>query len=228
MLPNAGPESLDPRVPRHGDVRDVRWRLIDLARCGAGQLLVVATTSSSLPIRATRSIFLEGDRLEVRTRLENTGGLVVPYLLGQHITFGPRLLDDELQIDLPSPSGRGREVSRIVPPDRRMLFAPSGDGRAELRTTSRRVIVEWDVVTYPAMWLWVEDPGPTAAHDGPRAIAVEPQSALTPSLDGALAAGEAPWLRPGTPLETWVSLTLLPRRRKAPGPSTNAGVTTRS
>jgi galactose mutarotase-like enzyme len=81
-------------VPDHGDF----WR-IPFAWQWEGTELVLEATGFTLPLRFEKRIRLEGNRILLSYRLENTGGVSVPFLWSAHPGFA---VDEGDRVHLPA------------------------------------------------------------------------------------------------------------------------------
>lgn len=241
LFPNAGVAcEFDGRpMTAHGDVQHAAWTGgADPAR-GSDVSVTLASESSDLPFSIAKTITLSGEsaRLRIEETITNRSERRLPYLWGQHITFGAAFLtgsvitlppgtlrgtvtmgDGEDGSDasavgelaaVPTSTGRTVDLSRFPrEPLRAMLFS-------EVLTETRYAIaneplgVVASVSWDPGAWPYLWFWAHRAEHAGGLvACAIEPQACEVPVLSEAVAAGRAPTLDAGESRAAWIEFEL--------------------
>lgn len=241
LFPNAGVacEFEGRPMTAHGDVQHAAWTGgADPAR-GADASVTLASESSDLPFSIVKTITLSGEsaRLRIEETITNRSDRRLPYLWGQHVTFGEAFLNGSV-IDLPPghlrgsvtigdgedgptasavgglaafpiSAGRTVDLSRFpTEPLQAMLFS---DLLQEPRYTiaNEALGVVASVTWDPGAWpyLWFWAHRAPDA-DGLVACAIEPQACEVPVLSEAVAAGRAPMLEAGESRAAWIEFEL--------------------
>lgn len=242
LFPNAGDPCEVHGAPLgfHGEASLTPWRVL-----GAMRDRCELEVPTRLPLVLTRRMTLARDRpvLLIEETVRNESDLEVPFLWGHHPAFpavpGARieLPPCELRAEPVLPGGFGDQPGAwpsladadgtpqrvdVVPaePVQRLLYATGlQHGWAALRQAGGLpgVALSWDVETFPAMWLWLQNGTEEFPWFGrARLLTLEPQT--TQPFDGLAAAharGEAHVLPPRGTRHSWLTLALLP---DDPGP----------
>lgn len=144
LFPNAGPACVvgGRPIPRHGDVRNLAWDVLDEIATASACGLRVHVTSQCLPLALTRTILLTDSTLEVSEVVTNEGDTTQTYLLGHHITFGSPFVDGA-RIEVPSDDVVSRD--EFAPPPSVVVAGDVGHPLGSLPGTSGHL----DLTTFP-------------------------------------------------------------------------------
>ena len=168
---------------QHGDVNLLPWRT---RTCSRPDKLIVRgeVDSVQMPFHCERSIILWDNqpRITLETAVTNTGRQRLPFMLGEHLVFGPPFLEPEGgEVDMPkgiSVIADNDTLSRTPWPyavsggqsvDLRELPAvgspsdifyltdfPVGQFRVWRKHSAIGVEVRWDPLSLPYVWFWRE------------------------------------------------------------------------
>lgn len=241
LFPNAGAAcELDGRpLTAHGDVQHATWSA-EVATAGAADLVVtLSCVSSDLPFALSKVITLSADAAELRIEetITNTSTRRVPYLWGQHLTFGEAFLRGSV-IDLPDGPlhgtvAQGRDSgSRHEPASGRLAAFPTvggsiidlrrfPDGPVHAMLFSEKLTEHRYAITHADLGIradvsWEGEAWPylwfwalrESEDTGVVACAIEPQASDVPVLSEALAAGRCPALEGGASATSWIEFRL--------------------
>lgn len=168
---------------QHGDVNMLPWRVRESSTLDH-LVLTCEVDSIQMPFHCERSIILWdfAPRLTIKTVITNTGKQRLPFMLGEHLVFGPPFLEPEFGVvEMPEgvivisddgTSGRstwpqaishGKTIDlRKLPP----VGAPSdifyltkflaGKCRVWSKEWQLGIDVRWDPQAFPYLWFWRE------------------------------------------------------------------------
>ncbi|MGG7510702.1 DUF4432 family protein [Plantibacter sp. YIM 135249] len=246
LFPNAGPacDFGGSSITRHGDVQHRPWTVDVEADDGNEVVIRLRTTSRDLPFSIEKRVAVRASsgriRLDERIARHQDGAAdtadELPYLWGQHVTFGLPFLEGAV-FELPggelhgsvddSGSGDARTETRgplgafPVSDGTSMDLTrfPTGPFDAMLfsdRLASGAATVRNPRLGIAARLTWDIDAYPylwfwgtrSADVDGLTACAIEPQASDIPSLADAHTDGRAPVLARGGERSSWIELTL--------------------
>ena len=240
VFPNGGTEARYQGAifGQHGDVNLLPWRARTSST--ADQLVVTCEVDSiQMPFHCERSIILwdVGPRITIKTTVTNIGKDRLPFMLGEHLVFGPPFVDPECCVvempegvtviaddGIPSRTSWPDAVSSGQPVDLRQLppvGAPSNIfyltefplGRFRLWTTQPEIGLEvrWDPQAFPYLWFWREFGAGGAPWYGRHYnIGLEPFTSYpTRGLPVAVENGSAKWSNAGEMHEFSVDLDVV-------------------
>lgn len=177
-----------------------------------------------MPLTVERVVELDahGSGITVTETVRNTGGVPIDVMWGEHLAFGPGVLDGGITVRLPDSArvvpdegaGEVPDFERIDPADRTasMSYLAMDEGWYEIeRTRGGALRVEWDAAVQPFLWVWREF-ATTPAHPfwGKHvALGLEPFAGMpTFGLAGAAENGTALVIEAGASTTTTWSATL--------------------
>jgi len=171
MAPNAGDFGVIDGVDYlfHGSAGRLSWTVEQTTRTEAQ--LVVDLPEHALTAR--RHLRLDGSRCSVTESLENTGDADRVVAWGSHLAFGGQLLEGELELRFDGELlGGSANASRADIESLReslrnpvegqsvlaYLEASGSTGWAQLLNKDQTLAatVEWDALTFPYLWIWIE------------------------------------------------------------------------
>jgi hypothetical protein len=213
----------------HGDASLLPWQLLD-----RGDDFAELAWRDVGGLAVTRHIVIDGRRVVVSARVVNESDEAQPFLLGEHLVFGPPLAGPGVRIDAPAtavvpldpdaacpigppvawPSVSGADWSH--PPDEPFThfgaFVAPRPRRVRVANERAGVAatVRWSGDALPHLWFWHEHRAARLVDDWPlTCLGIEP--ATTPrgtGLADAVAAGDAVLLAPGAATSTETVLTV--------------------
>jgi galactose mutarotase-like enzyme len=241
LFPNAGPacELEGNPITAHGDVQHARWSGGVTSARGGDIVVALSSTSSDLPFTLIKTITLSATTpvLRVEETVTNSSSRRLPYLWGQHVTFGEPFLTGAVieppmgtlhgtvalgsdscardatvsgELDrFPTSAGGTIDLRRFPDhPLNAMLFS---DALIEHRyaIVNPRLGIRADVSWDGSTWpyLWFWALRENR-EGGIVACAIEPQSCDVPVLSEALAAGSCPSLEAGESVSAWIEFRL--------------------
>lgn len=193
MAPNAGDFGVVDGVdyPFHGTAGRSSWAVEQTKRSEA-QVFVDLPEHA---LTARRHIRLDGSRCSVTESLANIGDTDRVVAWGSHLAFGGQLLVGELELKFDgellggSANGSPADIESLKASLRKpvegqrilaYLEASGSTGWAQLLNKDQALTatVEWDALTFPYLWIWIELGG---TQDWPwfgsaRALGLEPAS----------------------------------------------------
>jgi galactose mutarotase-like enzyme len=241
LFPNAGLacEFGGNPITAHGDVQHARWTGDVVTAAGGDIVIALSAASSDLPFTLVKTITLSAAApvIRVEETVTNSSARRLPYLWGQHVTFGETFLAGSV-VDLPmgalhgtieletgsgkrsaagsgelhsfpSPSGDLIDLRRFPDhPLHAMLFS---DALQEHRyaIANSALGIRAEVLWDGAAWpyLWFWALR-ESREGGVVACAIEPQSCEVPILSDAVAAGRSPSLAAGESVSGWIEIRL--------------------
>lgn len=241
LFPNAGVAcDFEGRLlTAHGDVQHAVWSA-EVTTVAASEIVVtLSCVSTDLPFALSKTITLSADPavLRIEEAVTNTSSRRVPYLWGQHLTFGEAFLR-EAEIDLPGGPLHGTvtvdtdDGARHDPATAELSSFPTVAGDlidlrrfpdhavhamlfSEQLVDHRYAVARADLALRAEV-SWDGSAWPCLwfwalreGHDGGIvACAIEPQASDVPVLTEALAAGRCPSLDGGETTTAWIEFRL--------------------
>jgi len=221
-------------MPDHGEVWSIPWQVKE-----NGNMISLSVASPTLPYRLSRDLALTApDRLEMRYRLEHTGGgLTLPYIWAAHPQF---IADEHTRVILP---GEVKKVLNVIEND--PLWGEAGtfctmplsegvDGKVYDLTRVRPVenhacrkfyLPPWQAVNWAGLrherkgcelrLSWPAEEVPylglwfdEGAVNNRPVAAPEPSTGYYDSLERAFKNGRVAWLKPGEQKAWTMTVTL--------------------
>ncbi len=213
-------------IPNVGELRSLQWNVEELRSDHKSAVAKLSVYGPISPVKATKTVSLIGDELQMQFDLESVGPIPVDYLWGTHPAFavqaGTRLL-------LPARTGivaQSSHPSLGTPGDRYVWPTIHGtdmsvvpdisagincghyatdldDGWFAVETNGSGILYEFPLEKCPHLWLWLVYGGWRGYYHA----VVEPWTGYPVILSEAVAAGRHSVLEPGASFSVTVRCT---------------------
>ncbi len=213
-------------IPSLGELRSLSWKVEELKADSKSATAKLSAYGPISPVKATKTVSLIGEQLQMQFDLQSVGPIPVDYLWGTHPAFaveaGTRLL-------LPARTGivaQSTHPSLGTPGDRYdwphinstdMSVVPDisagihcghyatdlEDGWFAVETNGNGILYEFPLEKCPHLWLWLVYGG----WRGYYSAVVEPWTGYPVTLSEAVAAGRHSQLAPGATFSVTVRCT---------------------
>lgn len=212
--------------PHLGELRSLDWTVEELRDTEKGGVARLSAFGPISPIKATKTVELDGRNLAMTFEVENLSHVVVDYLWGTHPAFaiqpGTRLLlpartgivQEAKQPVLGTPGERyawpnlrGRDMS-IVPSDKEgtacgHYAVDLEDGSFAVETNGEGIVFDFSLEKCPYLWMWLVYGG----WRGHYVAIVEPWTGYPVDLEQAFQQKRHSELAPGGKFEVTVRCT---------------------
>ena len=220
-------------IPDHGDLAQLPWQVLSQS----ATRLAAAVTTRFAPVRFTRTLTLEGNRLQADYRMENQGEKSVPYLWCAHPLIA---LEPGMRIELPQgttmridggvgvaagtsfawPHAPGLPALDRVPDPGQAGFAPFAGKMFTAQNAvdtvaiatadgSEKLRLSWDRQSAPHLGLWLNCRGWSGCGSAPYFnLGVEPATAPFDALSAAVQDGSGRLFAPGASAAWSLTVTL--------------------
>jgi hypothetical protein len=239
LFPNAGAEGVVDGVPIafHGETSQAHLEVLSTS---GTECVLRAHARLPLELTRTVRLLPDSATVQVEETVVNVGSTKVPFVWGHHPTFpaitgaridspgrrtiveprtpGPLAPDEGLWPRLNRLDGAVEDVSAIPGSTQvRLLYLPDlVEGWVALRPPVNGglpvdgVGLAWDIVSFPHMWLWLQNADPGFPWFGrARMVGLEPQRSWPfDGIVGAIERNQHLSLEPGESMSSWITLAL--------------------